>query len=270
MKSLFSRFLRGAQGLWHQVSDRPTWDPSWPHFVLGRSAGGRPISVLEFGEGEVPMLFVGQIHGNEVGTQKLVLKLAHTLANHHKRWPRLKFFLIPSLNPDGSALAHKRPHYFNYGRIGRFNENGVDLNRNFPVSSFKTHSHWNRGEGYEEREPVFCGEKGGSEPEVALLVRWASVFRPKASFFFHNVASDVNPGHNELSERLGRAFSMHSGYKYYSHDQWIQLEQSGTAQEWFSLNELPYLEIEGSVRWGSDWKRQRHAIEACIDIAHES
>jgi hypothetical protein len=266
MKSLLSRIYRGTQGAWHSLSDRPAWKQTWVVKAVGLSAGGRTIGLIEIGEGEKPVLFVGQIHGNEVGTQKLVLRLAHWLEKNHERWPHLKFILIPSINPDGAREAERSRGLFSHGRLGRFNGNNVDLNRNFDVPNFKSDSHWNRGRGYAEREPVFCGERGGSEPETTLLCRLAKVHEPELSVFFHSVASDVNPGNDDRSRELAKIFSEVSGYENYSHERWLKLEQTGTAREWFSRAKLPYLEIEGSVRWGSDWKKQKAAIEACIDL----
>lgn len=89
-------------------------------FVLGQSPQGRPIQVVQFGDGPRKLVVVGNTHGGpEANTYRLTNELiAHFRANPDQVPPSVRLFLIPSLNPDGLAIGW------------RFDAAGVDLNRN--------------------------------------------------------------------------------------------------------------------------------------------
>ncbi len=162
--------LRGAKG--YLLTRRETMAPIPPGLfseVIGTSVGGREIVSYTIGNGPRVITFCGAIHGNEVGTAKLIRLLIVSL-NAKQEWHAdFTFHCIPVLNPDGYIMALARPDYGNGGRIGRFNANGVDLNRNFPTQDFASTSVWSHGKGYAETTEVFCGATPGSEPENAAL-----------------------------------------------------------------------------------------------------
>jgi predicted deacylase len=89
-------------------------------FVLGQSAQGRPVEVVQFGAGPRKLVVVGATHGGaEANTHRLTLELIeHLRANPGLVPPTVRLYLIPALNPDGLAIGW------------RFDSAGVDLNRN--------------------------------------------------------------------------------------------------------------------------------------------
>lgn len=89
-------------------------------FVLGSSAQGRPIKVVQIGAGPRKLVVVGDTHGGpEANTYRLSLELiAHFRANPEQVPPSVRLYFIPTLNPDGLELGW------------RFDAAGVDLNRN--------------------------------------------------------------------------------------------------------------------------------------------
>jgi predicted deacylase len=99
---------------------RPAYAAMIRDFVLGRSAQGRPIEVVQIGAGPRKLVVVGDTHGGpEANTYQLTLQLiAHFRANPDEVPPTVRLYLIPTLNPDGLALDT------------RFDAAGVDLNRN--------------------------------------------------------------------------------------------------------------------------------------------
>ena len=261
MRRFLGRIKRGMIGI---LQDHLELVPALPDssWVFGQSAGGRELHCFRVGEGSKAVLLVGAIHGNEVGTVKLV---QHILAWLPGRFPELSVYCVPCLNPDGYAEARNQRQYFKDGRVGRLNGNGVDLNRNFPVPSFKTESVWLRGKDYAETAPVKCGAHGGSEPELQALMTLVKELQPAAVFMFHNCGGDVMGNDHPLSDELTPLFAEKSGFKFVDHVAWQSRGQTGTAKEWCNQEGVAFLEVEGRVRWGSDWKNQRAAIEACLE-----
>jgi protein MpaA len=112
---------------------------------LGRSSEGRVLWGRRFGAPGAAILVVGGIHGNEPASVAAVLALGQRLLAAPV--PAAPVWLLPALNPDGLAAARKN------------SARDVDLNRNFPASSFRT----THAPGY------FPGEGPLSEPETRIL-----------------------------------------------------------------------------------------------------
>jgi hypothetical protein len=153
----------GAPG--HLLSFAQT--PWWPgnrvarEAVVGHSLQGRPIELRQMGDpkwsGE--LLVFGCIHGDECGAGAVEPLGAGGCPD-----PSADVFLVPDLNPDGSA-AHSR-----------LNGRGVDLNRNFG-------SQWRpRGRA---GDPEYSGPRPFSEPETRLAARIVRALRPAATIWFH-------------------------------------------------------------------------------------
>ncbi len=268
MKKLLKSSARAVKGY---LKNR--WEPipsllNAESYVIGTSHEGRPIEAVKVGEGPKKVLFTAMIHGNEVGTQRTLHYLHDWIQSQAAHFEDFTFWFVPCLNPDGFAHAREHPDYFKGGRKGRFNGKEVDLNRNFPVQSFKKDSHWNHGAGYKEKTPVFCGDFGGSEPETQALIDLIGSQAISVFFIFHNIGQDVMPSDDAVAQALAHTFSEHSGFAYVDRKEWEALGQTGTVREWCEENGVSFVEIEASVkatRYGSDWKRQKSAFIACLN-----
>lgn len=82
---------------------------------IGTSAQGRPILALRYGDGPTTVLVVGQTHGDEEGGLRVLLR-----ARSLDLPDSLTLWVIPTMNPDGSALDT------------RFLADGADPNRLAP------------------------------------------------------------------------------------------------------------------------------------------
>ncbi len=128
--------------------------------VLSRSVKGRPIELKHVGNPNLPgkLLIFGCIHGDECGASAL-----EPLENGCPD-PEVNAFLVPDLDPDGSAAR------------SRLNGHGVDLNRNF-------------GSGWRPIGPPgsleYAGPRPFSEPETRLAARLVRELRPRATVWFH-------------------------------------------------------------------------------------
>ncbi|MFA5871665.1 MAG: M14 family zinc carboxypeptidase [Parcubacteria group bacterium] len=240
------------------------------NYPIGKSAGGLEINLLEIGNGPRKILLVAGTHGNEVGTVKLARNVASWLNIDKENFPDLSFYIIPCLNPDGYASAKKNPNYFGGGKIGRFNKNRVDLNRNFPVLSFKSESFWYRGKNYAESEKVYCGPNGASESEAQALIKIIQEKEIKIVFSFHSVGSDVISNSDSFAKKIANIYARNSGFRLLGPECNYDRDFSGWMGEWCDQCDISYIEIEGSTRWGSDWKKQSKAIEASLNYIKNS
>ncbi len=176
--------------------------PAPPHVVvLGDSAGGRPIRVMERGNPHATwrVLVVGCIHGTECAGIRVVQDL--------ERWPpsrRVDLWLVPNLNPDGLALGIR-----NNGR-------GVDLNRNFGAAW----SPMGRRFGLQ-----YAGPRPWSEPETRIARRLVLRLRPDVTIWYHQ--------HMDLvwawgaSRSAGRRYARLAGMRF-APMPWLD----GTAPHW--------------------------------------
>ncbi len=233
-------------------------------FYIGTSILKESIDCYQIGGGEIKILFVSGIHGNEIGTVKLAYRLINFLNQKYSEFSRITFYVVPCLNLDGFAEAKKNPDLLGGGRVGRFNKKDVDLNRNFDTPSFQKESLWSFGKNYTQNVKVNCGEKGNSEPETDAVTKFILEKDIKVVFSFHNVGADVLAAKDVLSMKIANIYAQKACLKLMDEAQWLGLRQTGTFKEWCELNSVSFLEIETSKRWGSDWARQLPAIEACV------
>ncbi|XP_059048175.1 carboxypeptidase D isoform X2 [Achroia grisella] len=142
-------------------------------YSIGESVAGRQLLVLEITQdvknvhpGRPAFKYVANMHGDEsLGRQLVIYLTQYLLGNYGKdeRVTRLvnttDIHLMPSLNPDGFAESkvgcESQSKY-----VGRNNEAGVDLNRDFP-DQFDKHQSNTEEYLYKDRQP-----------ETRALIKW--------------------------------------------------------------------------------------------------
>lgn len=255
---------RGVLGFFQNNFIKPPQIPkTLKPISIGTSVKGNEIQCFKIGNGKIKILYAFGIHGNEVGT----VKLAHYFLDWlHKNFNNDQYtiFVIPCINPDEYNSACQQPEYFKGGKTGRFNGNNVDLNRNFDTPSFKQKSKWSFGKNYSEKTDIYCGRHGGSEPEIKALTSFIKNEKIQVLFMYHNAGKDVMPNSSKLAQKLAKIYSDKTDFQLIKKGHWKDLQQTGTAAEWCDINNVAYIEIEGSTRWGSDWNKQKKAIIAMI------
>lgn len=112
-------------------------------YSVGRSVRGQELWVLALGVspaqhtvGVPEFKYVGNMHGNEVLGRVLLLHLIEDLVRGYRdneTWSQqllnsTRIHVMPTMNPDGFDSSDTDCMYSQ----GRFNHNGMDLNRNFP------------------------------------------------------------------------------------------------------------------------------------------
>lgn len=253
---------------------------------LGESVEKRPVCYYQIGSGERKILFVSAMHGNEIGTIKLAYFLLDYLNSYGKKYEKLSCYVVPCLNVDGFERAKGAAGYFKSGR-GRRNSRDVDLNRNFPASNFRSQSYilskkigiskYNRelpADAPKAKDLSLplknCGAFGGSEPETKILIDFIEKEKVSVIFSFHNSGRDVMGGKNELSKKLVKIYAKETGYEILEDTDWLKIGQTGTMKDWCDEHEVSFVEVEGSTRYGSDWKVQKPALEAVLKFLEET
>ena len=192
--------------------------------VVGFSVAGRSIEVYTFGTGQREYLIVAGIHG---GYERNTVALANELITHINEHPEVipldaKLYIIRNMNPDGEA---RDP-----GVDGRVNNNGVDLNRNFPSKNWV--ADWNR-DGCWVYRPTTGGRFGGSEPETRAVMNFIASHKIDAMISYHSAALGVFPGGvpwEEPSKRLASTLAFVTKYPYPPTD--TGCVYTGTLADW--------------------------------------
>jgi murein peptide amidase A len=152
--------------------------PSWRVEEFGRSHDGVPLRVfLPQGDCPIAGLITATQHGEEASTGLLARRLLERVRGDETRWA-----VVPVLNPD--ALLNGT----------RQNANGVDLNRNFPASSWGPEPSPTYPPGIapelrvsaNRRNMSSPGAFAGSEPETQAQMALVERLRPGLVIDLHS------------------------------------------------------------------------------------
>ena len=191
-------------------------------FVLGLTPQGRPVEVVQFGDGPRKLVVVGNTHGGpEANTYRLVNELIdHFHANPTQVPTSVRLFFIPSLNPDGLALG------------SRFDAAGVDLNRNMntnldacPENDWRPSVQGARG---------LVSDTGGPYADSQTETRLIRAFLLDAAgaIFIHSNAGLVFPAtcQHDPSIALAATYAAAAGYTYSRF--WSNYTITGGMHDW--------------------------------------
>jgi protein MpaA len=140
------------------------------YLEIGRSVRGRPIIAIIFPGTEKRVMVLGAIHGNEPYSAVLAKALAATLS----RDPLASaptIIIVPEVNPDGLVA------------MTRVNSAGVDINRNFPSTSWKSE--------YPD-EQHYPGKEPATEPETRAVIKLIKDYPPDLLITIHAALGCMN------------------------------------------------------------------------------
>lgn len=255
------------------TKSNPTPTPTVPtptavfgkRIVIGRSVEGRPLEVFQFGNGSVERLIIAGIHG---GYEWNTIALADEIIEYLKEYPdlipqELTLYILRSLNPDGEARSK--------GYKGRANENGVDINRNFP-------DHWQADwprDGCWNYLPITAGSAPASEPETKAMISFINAHHIDALISYHSAALGVFPGGQpatSLSVDLAEEVASVSDYPYPPVN--TGCVYTGQLIDWAAEKGIAALDIELTNHSDTDfnqnllilkkfltWRPQKHSLE---------
>jgi len=160
-----------------------------PQYVeVGKSVRGNSIWATIYGAGKRRVLLVAGVHGNEQDTSILAKALMGSLGQEAGP-PELTIMIVPDLNPDG---------LFSNTRV---NARGVDINRNFPSSSWRN--------DYPDMNQ-FPGFEPATEPETRAFINMIWRYPPDFIITLHAALSCVN--WDGPAEELARVIAPVNGY----------------------------------------------------------
>lgn len=226
------------------------------HLKIGTSAAGRPLEVYTFGTGGSERLIIAGIHG---GYEWNTIQLAEELISHIQENPgiippEVKLYILPSLNPDGESRAR--------GIHGRANENGVDLNRNFPA---QWQAEWPQT-GCWSYLPISAGPGPLSEPEAKSLASFIREHQFDALISYHSAALGIFPGGqppHPSSVSLAEAIAHVSDYPYPPYD--LGCEFTGQLIDWTSQQDIPSIDIELTNHQDSDFEQNLKILNVFLN-----
>ncbi|TET81782.1 MAG: hypothetical protein E3J37_08570, partial [Anaerolineales bacterium] len=224
--------------------------------VIGYSVAGRPLEVYRFGSGPKKRMIVAGIHGGyEWNTIALADQLITLLPGRPDLIPRdVTLFILRSLNPDGDARSH--------GIYGRANENGVDLNRNWPAH---WQAEWPR-DGCWDLLPITAGVSPASEPETLALMRFLLSQHVEALINYHSAALGIFPGGqpaDAASLSLAETVAAVSEYPYPPLDTGCQY--TGQLIDWASMNGIATIDIELSTHTFTDLRQNLEILSVFLN-----
>jgi len=237
--------------------------------TIGQSVEGRAIELYSYGSGTTSLLFVGGIHG---GYEWNSVLLAYAFIDHleeiEERIPgSLSIHIIPNLNPDGLFKIIGKEGRFLLADVpsgintapGRFNANGVDLNRNFNCK-WQPESTW-RGNA------VSAGTAPFSEPEAQTLQNTVSTLLPRGVVFWHSkanavYASECENGILPETRTLMNTYAGGAGYK--TVDVFDAYPVTGDAEGWLASIGIPAITVELATHESIEWERNLAGFNALL------
>ena len=227
--------------------------------MIGFSDAGRPIEVYTFGTGGRKYLIVAGIHGGyEWNTVELANEFITYLNDNPRTIPGdVTLYIIRNMNPDGEARSHDVD--------GRVNNNGVDLNRNFPTDNWV--ADWDR-DGCWIYRPTTGGEYAGSEPETRSVMSFIRSHKIEALISYHSAALGVFPGGvpwEEPSKQLAEELAEATDYPYPPID--TGCEYTGTLADWAVENGVgAAVDMELSNHRDTDFEENLKALKVLLNF----
>jgi protein MpaA len=138
------------------------------------------------------VLVLAGVHGDEPKGVYVARRLIDLLESDVSAGPRVRWVVIPVVNPDG------------YERRRRRNANRVDINRNFPTENWSPTS---------PRSRMFGGSTPAGEPETRAVIGAVERYRPSFVISIHSIdrRRQCN-NYDGPAEALATAMSLRNGY----------------------------------------------------------
>jgi len=241
-----------------------------PRTVIGSSAEGREIVAHHYGSGDTRLLFVGGIHGGYSWNTSLV---AYELMEHLEQNPsvipqNVSVTVIPVLNPDGLFEVVGTTERFTRADVpsseaatvpGRYNGNGVDLNRNFDCDWQST--------GVWQNTEVDGGSAAFSEPESRAVRDFIAAEDPAAVVIWYSAAGGVFASncHNDILPETRDAmntFAQASGYKAFENYNFYEI--TGDMANWLAKERVPAISVLLTTHTDTEWSKNRAGVEALL------
>ncbi len=276
---IFSRTQTEEEPVVEKEEEEPELVHEWPeHSVLGTSVEGLDIELYRYehestdqSEDLSHVVFIGGIHG---GYEWNSVLLAYELIDHLENDPEFLpedtvLSIIPSANPDGVKAVIGKTGRFDISDApvsreetthGRFNANGVDLNRNFDCN-WEPESTW-RG------DVVSAGDEPFSEPESKVIRDFVFDTSPDAVIFWHSMAgavygSECNEG--ILPGTVGIMEAYAEAADYPAIPSFDHYDITGDVEGWLASIGIPSITVELTTYDKLEWEENKAGVKAVLE-----
>lgn len=222
-----------------------------PIETIGESVGGEDIRAYHFGDGDTEVLLLANAHGGDApNTAELAEELISHFEDNADAIPEnLTVTIIPTMNPDGLESD------------SRFNENNVDLNRNFDCDWAAT-SMWRSQE-------VSGGDEPFSEPEARAIRDYVESEGVDAAIVWFAAEGKVYPSAcegtpSEESVALAATFATAAGYP--SEAEFDAYQINGDMVNWMAGENIPAISVLLSNRTGTEFAKNLAGVEAALAL----
>lgn len=241
--------------------------------VLGSSDGGTPITAYHYGSGDREVLFVGGIHGGYSPNTVLVAReIMGWLDKDESVIPdNVRVTVIPLMNPDGLKEVVGTTGAFTSAQIptgdrsdGRFNGNGVDLNRNFDCE-------WAASGMWQNRQ-VSGGDRALSEPEAKAVASYIQSRTPQAVVVYYSAAGEVfasRCGSPILDESKDLTAEYAEATGYTPHDTFAYYEVTGDMTNWLAKIGIPAISVLLTNHTDAEWSKNQRGVAAVLKYVSE-
>lgn len=225
------------------------------------------MEVYRIGQGPRRLAFIGGIHGGyEWNTILLAYRAISFFASHPEQVPvSISLYIIPAANPDGQAAVVGHAGRFEPSETtsdtipGRFNGNGVDLNRNWDCNWVPT--------GFWGDQEVSAGSAPFSEVETQILRDFITTPPMDAVVFWHSAKPGVFAGGcdapSSQANALANVYAV--GAQYPLLDEFSDYSVTGDASDWLSSQDIPAIVVELTDHTDTDWSQNLAGMQAVID-----
>ena len=178
----------------------------------GRSVEGRPLRAVRLGRDSHPRVLVcANTHGPEFIGNRVCVALLRELGERDgfvaQLLERAQLWLVPCINPDGYARTYARAGVGELASL-RHNQNGVDLNRNWPLPEGGRRLPLPGAGSMRPGDATYCGPHPLSEPETASLDRLFAEQDFRASANLHSFMGTLFPARTQDRESFERYRSL--------------------------------------------------------------
>lgn len=242
--------------------------------LIGTSVEGRSIEAYTVGAGETDILFIGGIHG---GYEWNTILLAEEMIEYFRENPtaipeNITAHIVPNLNPDGTVTVLGTSTLRNTDTAaaptgiaaGRFNANGVDLNRNFDCR-WSESAVW-RG------NPVGTGSGPFSEPESVAIRDYIEQISPTAVVVWHSRAGNVygaECGGAVSPETLALMNTYATAAGYGAVPVFDAYVVQGAIEDWLAGQGIPTVSVEFDTRDSSEFEKNLAGTLATLELYRE-
>lgn len=250
------------------VQDQPALESN--ETVIGTSVQRRNISAFQYGAGAKKIVFVGGIHG---GYEWNTVLVAYQLMDYLKANPSaipngVEVTVIPVLNPDGLNKVVGKAGRFEAVDVppsqdtqvsGRFNANGVDLNRNFDCD-------W-QPSGMWQNTAVDGGNAVFSEPESQAFQTFVGTYKPTAVVGYYSAAGGVYSSScdgavSSMTKTLTNTYATASGYP--AHATFDSYAITGDMENWLAKSNIPAISVLLTNHTDTEWDKNLAGVRALL------